>query len=330
MKVSIIIPIYNVEPYIERCLLSALNQTYQDIEIILVDDCGQDNGMAVARQVVGNHPNGFKVRILKHEYNRGLSAARNTGIESAVGEYLYFLDSDDEITLDCIEKLSQPLEKQKLDFVIGNYKVIGSEKKYSQLKLKQGILFGNDKISHSFFVSNWYEMAVNKLLNKEFILNHELFFEEGLLNEDKLWSFMLACQAKSMGIVEDYTYNYCIRDDSIMQTNFENRLPHLLKITKELINYAINNDLSFNVNAYNFIEAFKTKIFYGIISNKCNSVKRRQIYAFFRTYILPCSSLKNFSKKTYIRNIHYEFHPLLGYYIYELMFYIRHFTVRGI
>lgn len=324
IKVSIIIPVYNVEPYIERCLLSVLNQSYQDIEIILIDDCGQDNSMIVAQQIVNDHPNGHKVHILKHEYNRGLSAARNTGIEASIGEYIYFLDSDDEIMLDCIEKLSKPLENQKLDFVIGNYQVIGCEKKYPLLKLKQGILLSdNDKILLNFLKKNWYEMAWNKLLNKKFILNYKLFFLEGLLHEDKLWSFMLACQAKSMDIVPDFTYNYFIRDNSIIQTNFEKRLPHLLKLIEELINYAKNNGLSSNLNVCNYIERFKWSIFHEVVvSNSNDSAKRKEIYNFFRKCILSYSTLKKNSKKEIIRDGHYLFCSKLGYYIYMLLLYI--------
>ena len=98
MKVSIIIPVYNVAKYIERCLLSVLNQTWPDLEVILVNDCTPDNSMEIVRRVVASHPRGAVVRCLEHEENRGLSAARNTGISASVGDYLYFLDSDDYIS----------------------------------------------------------------------------------------------------------------------------------------------------------------------------------------------------------------------------------------
>jgi len=316
--VSIIIPIFNVEPYIERCLMSALNQTYQNIEIILVDDCGQDNSMVIAKQIIENHPNDCKVHILKHEHNRGLSVARNTGIEAATGEYIYFLDSDDEITLDCIEKLSKPLEKQELDFVIGNYQKFLIGGKISQSKLKQGILYGNDKILHDYLTYKWYELAVNKLLNKKFMLDHKLFFAEGLLNEDILWSFMLACQAKSMGMIQDCTYNYYKRDGAITQIDLDKGLPHLLRIVQELRIYAVKNDLSLNVEAYNYIEMLKLSIFY----RKYDSMKHKQIYAFFRENVLPYPLFKNMTMKKKLFNVHYKLPLSLGYYVYELTTYL--------
>ncbi len=90
MKVSIIIPVYNVAKYIERCLLSVLNQTWQDLEVILVNDCTPDNSMEIAGKVIALHPRGAMVKCLEHEKNRGQSAARNTGIRVATGDYLLF------------------------------------------------------------------------------------------------------------------------------------------------------------------------------------------------------------------------------------------------
>ena len=104
MKVSVIIPVYNVALYVERCLLSVLNQTWQDLEVLVVNDCTPDNSMEIVRRVVVGHPRGAMVRVLEHEVNRGLSAARNTGIRAATGDYLYFLDSDDYLPSDSMSR----------------------------------------------------------------------------------------------------------------------------------------------------------------------------------------------------------------------------------
>jgi glycosyltransferase involved in cell wall biosynthesis len=98
-------PIYNVEQYIERALLSALNQTYQNLEILIVDDLGHDNSMNIVYQLKHTHPRGNCIRIITHKKNLGLGGTRNTAIESAQGKYLYFMDSDDAIVPDCIETL---------------------------------------------------------------------------------------------------------------------------------------------------------------------------------------------------------------------------------
>ena len=117
MKVSIIIPIYKVEPYIERCIQSVLRQTYRDLEVILVDDCTPDRSMELAKACIEQSPLSKDLQIvyLRHEQNRGVSVCRNDGIDAATGEYIMFIDSDDHITDDCVETLVKPLENYPYD-----------------------------------------------------------------------------------------------------------------------------------------------------------------------------------------------------------------------
>ena len=106
LGVSIVVPVYNVAPYIESCLKSVMGQTYAgDMECLLVDDCGSDDSMAIAERMIGAYTGPIRFQILHHEHNRGLSAARNTGTDAATGDYVLYLDSDDELTQDCIERL---------------------------------------------------------------------------------------------------------------------------------------------------------------------------------------------------------------------------------
>ena len=120
MKVSIIIPVYNVGDYIEDCLRSVIRQVYSgDIECIIVDDCGTDNSIALAERLMASYKGPIQFIILHHQHNRGLSAARNTGIDVAQGDYIFFLDSDDELTDDSIATLTKPLETERYDVVLG-------------------------------------------------------------------------------------------------------------------------------------------------------------------------------------------------------------------
>ena len=106
MKVSIIIPVYNVEQYVEECLQSVANQTMTEgIECIIVDDCGPDNSAAIAKRFIDSYQGDIRFTFLQREKNGGLSAARNTGIRAATGEYVYFLDSDDYLVPSAIETL---------------------------------------------------------------------------------------------------------------------------------------------------------------------------------------------------------------------------------
>ena len=125
-SVSLIIPVYNVAEYIQTSFYSALNQTFQSIEYIIIDDCGTDNSMNILYDILDAHPRRSDVRIYHHDENRGLSAARNTGLKKATGEYVYFMDSDDEIVADCIEMHYKSIQRSNADFTVANIRLIGA------------------------------------------------------------------------------------------------------------------------------------------------------------------------------------------------------------
>ena len=114
-KVSIIIPVYNVEQYLAQCLDSVINQTYKNIEIICVNDCSLDNSFKILDEYSKNDK---RIKIINRENNGGLSAARNTGLDNASGKYIYFLDSDDWIDLDYIEKMLNAAIKNEVEVVL--------------------------------------------------------------------------------------------------------------------------------------------------------------------------------------------------------------------
>lgn len=216
IKISVIIPVYNVAPYITDCLHSVMRQSYQgSIECLIIDDCGTDNSMEVVNSVLNDYNGKIDFKVLHHECNRGLSAARNTGVACATGDYLYFLDSDDELTDNCLELLAAPLKDVAYDFVIGGYKISGSTKSYPSVTLHDGTVLHGGDITKSYYRGEWYMMAWGKLCNAEFLRSNQLLFKEGLLHEDKLWSFQLACLACSMYVVNKESYIYKIREGSI-------------------------------------------------------------------------------------------------------------------
>ena len=120
-KVSIIIPVYNVSDYIERCIRSVMEQTYQIIECILVDDCSPDDSITKAESLIRQYGGSVEFVILRHDKNIGLSGARNTGINHSTGDYLYFLDSDDEITPICIESLMKVARENPTSDIVQGY-----------------------------------------------------------------------------------------------------------------------------------------------------------------------------------------------------------------
>lgn len=239
IKVSIIIPIYKVESYVERCMESVFHQTYRNLEVILVDDCSPDRSMELARKCIEVSPLSKDLQFvyMRHDHNRGLSAARNTGIDAATGEYVFFLDSDDEITDDCISLLQEPLRDFSYDFVNGYYEVRGWDLNFPPQTLKGG-LFGVKNIAKAYQCNQWHCMAWNKLCNLSYIKANDLYFQEGLIHEDELWSGLLASTAKSMYSVPVHTYIYYVRNNSIT-TNETNdvKLTHSLRILKGFYEY---------------------------------------------------------------------------------------------
>lgn len=236
LKVSIIIPVYNVEAYIERCISSVLNQTYDNIEIIIVDDSSPDNSIEIAKKLISKHRCANKVIFTKHHQNRGLSASRNTGINLSTGDYIYFLDSDDEITSECISILVNTANNSnRPDFVIGDIDII-SNSNIPDLYLKMGSKYitNNEEILRLFVLSHWYVMAWNKLIKSTFLKKENLYFYEGIIHEDVLWSFLLANKAVSMASITNRTYKYYIRNNSLTTSPTQKNVESLYVIIKEI------------------------------------------------------------------------------------------------
>ena len=239
MKVSIIIPIYNVAPYIADCLRSVLEQIYPSIEVILVNDATPDDSMKQAAPWIEKIQERFEVQVVNHTNNRGLSAARNTGMKVATGDWIYFLDSDDEITPNCVELLAaKAAEYPDVDFVIGEIKYVGTSWRFP-LKCDSYVA-GNKHILHDYTTYQWYMMAVNRLYKKAYLLQYKLTFKEGLLHEDELFSFQVATTARAMAAVYEKTYIYKVRNEGNITAqrklkNFED----ILYINKEKLEYML-------------------------------------------------------------------------------------------
>lgn len=239
MKVSIIIPVYNVSPYIERCIKSVMNQTYQDIECILVNDASPDDSIDIAKLLIENYDGPIQFQILSHGHNRGLSAARNTGIDASTGDYLYFLDSDDEITPDCIEKLSRPvLNDPTIEMVDSCFTIITTDKNNVTSEAFQSrpqLEFSSRESVRNFFFSrqNVHQSTWNKLTNKNFILKNNLYFKEGICWEDFLWYFQYNRLLHHLYIIPDNTYYYYIRPKSITTSTSSKRIHYFYGIIYE-------------------------------------------------------------------------------------------------
>lgn len=309
-KVSIIIPIYNVEEYITECMRSVISQTFCDYEIILVDDCSKDKSLERAVSVLDSSKSNYKV--LHHKKNLGLSAARNTGFFEAVGEFVFFLDSDDSISSDCLELLVKKADSLGCQMVVGGIDVIGNGDSIPNLKTNVVCYSSNKAVFNSFLTGDFYMMAWNKLIRRDFLLNNHILFTEGLVHEDYPWSFEVACKLDSIAFVNIPTYNYLVRENSLQTDKDFNR--HFLafkQILREIASIAIHTNHSESDIFLWWFERQKA-LFFGQTVTSGSLKMQKEMYNVIRD-TLP---INKFSKSF----CHYLFPSLIGFYLYKHFF----------
>lgn len=219
--ISVGIPVYNVEPYIEKCLLSVLNQTYERLEILVVDDLGTDQSMQIVEKLVDSHPRGNQIRVITHPQNRGIGEARNTIIRECKGQYVYFIDSDDYMELNAVELLYAQAKEHDTDVVIASHRKValatGEELPTFQYSTYH-LIYGNDAFANYVCADLRWHIAIvvwNILFSVNFLRKNNLLFT-GRKDEDALFLSDYYSEVKSAVIMPDITYNYVARPDSIM------------------------------------------------------------------------------------------------------------------
>lgn len=261
MRISIVIPVYNVAPYVEKCLASVMAQAEPDIECIVVDDASTDGSLEIVRRLINAYPGPVEFRLEIHGQNRGQSAARNTGTRLATGECVFYLDSDDELLPDGLARLAAVARQDGPDFVIGAHAVCGKGDPVVSPRLGPGLIEGGDEILSAFLRGDWPLMPWNKLLRREFIERNQLRFEEGLVLEDELWSLIVACRAKTMGVVEQATYLQRIRDNSTMTSNaVARRFSSWMNILRLMDSFVKSEGLDGNIPLKEYIEVRRSEL----------------------------------------------------------------------
>lgn len=220
IKVSIAIPVYNVSKYVEKSLRSALNQDFQeDYEVLVIDDCGTDNSMEIVRNVVANHVRGNIVRIIQHEKNMGLGPARNTSIENAQGKYLFFLDSDDWISTDCLSVLYKEAEAENADAVVGSlYRVEEKSERILERNIYPYTIV--DKVAAGVYMLNHAPDMHVEVWNKLFRLDYLKVNKIGCVHrifEDYNFDFKFRATVSKIILIPKVTLFYNIRENSILR-----------------------------------------------------------------------------------------------------------------
>lgn len=235
-KVSVIVPVYNVEKYLKNCVESLINQTYENIEIILVDDGSTDNSGKICDEL-SKKDNRI---IVIHKENEGVSKARNTALEQSCGEYISFVDSDDSLEAGSYENLVQQMESNDLDVLAFQYYI---NEKDSQENNDDVTLVSceealtrcvSDNEEKCFIPAVW-----NKLYRVETLKEYLKFCPQYIIAEDMLVTMKVLKHAHRIGEIHHEYYNYTQREESVMHVYKKNKCSTIYaheEIYEELIN----------------------------------------------------------------------------------------------
>lgn len=291
--ISVIVPIYNVEKYVEKTIISIINQSYKDLEIILVNDGSEDNSLKICQDYakIDNRI------IVLNKKNGGLSDARNYGLDNAKGDYILFVDGDDYIHYQMIEILYTCAQKSSSDIVVCNYTRINENENTidKQIELKQianlntytntealSKLFKDD--THVIFTVVWNKLYIKTLFD-------EIRFPFGKIHEDDFTSYKLLDMAKKIGYINIPLYYYVKRNGSILSSGLNEKSFQKVDAYIERANYCIKNEkvVTEAINALlwlygSYIKEYKQK--YGENDFLLEHIKKyKECWRYYKKYI---------------------------------------------
>ena len=276
-KVSVIVPCYNVAPYIAQCLDSLINQTLLDIEIICVDDCGTDTSMDIVREFAKRDE---RIQIIKNDQNSGLSASRNNGVQHSSAPYIMFCDSDDWFALEMCEKMLNAITDNDADMAICGTDVIYEAN--DDLKQSDDKYFAIHHVGTcdmTIDIQNLYNVcAWNKIYKRKIMESHNVWFPTGLKYEDNYFFHAYCPWVKKIAFVKDKLYKYRRRIGSIMNATYANKQVNLdpLKVAIAYYKYLVAQNILRNREDW-----YWQNIFYILFCNtlqNSNSKYHNQCY----------------------------------------------------
>jgi len=313
-KISVIIPLYNAENYISKCLDSIVNQTYKNFEIIVINDKSKDNSWDVLNEYVAENLN-IDFKIISNEINLGLSKTRNKGMEIATGDYILFMDNDDTLADEL--SLQHFIDKtdNDPDIILGKTRFllndIPKESNYHKLKNKKETYIDHE-ILDGFFSGEWAVTAWNKLYNADFLKRNSLKFLDDLLHEDELWAFETAVAANKINFLDQETYVYYSMSNPNSMTatvGLKNIEHYLIILTRKLEMSSEKGLYAKSSLAESYLKNFAN---YTILSNVC-----KMDFGIFKTFYIKITIEfeKNFPQKGL-----FSLNPILAYYLYKMKF----------
>lgn len=305
MKLSIIIPVYNVEQYVEKCLTSCLTQNVpsDDYEIIVINDGTKDNSLSVIERVAKEHSN---IRIFSQE-NQGLSMARNNGLDKARGDYVWFVDSDDWIEQNCLAEIIQKIYENDLDaltVVAANVYGDNIKRRMEWGMIKEKIFTGRD-----FAMKIGYIVCVPfTIYRRNFLLENKLSFMPNVFHEDSEFTPRAYYRIKKIGVYNDITYFVRQNPNSITRSVNPKKSFDLLKVARSLYDFAKSTDKRY---AKHVKRGIITDINSALLGAKDFSFKELQL---FREELINNRDLfkcyfSNFNLKFYLEGLFFYFSP---------------------
>lgn len=302
VRISVIVPVYNVQDYLNTCLDSLVEQDFINFEVVCVDDGSTDNSASTLKEYAPSIKN---LKIIAQE-NRGLSAARNTGIRNASGDYIIFLDSDDYLEKGALKKLDEICENEHPDAIAFNARIFNTDRDISKLYTERIIDDNRVWKGMDFFSENYARYsnfnlipACFYLFKRSVLCDNNLFFREGLYHEDILFTTVALSYIESLILINSPLYNYRIREGSItkqpvtlkhlkdtlsivaaLDSFFKDQNKYVSRMIFDLFMRAVNRSIDMNcyVAILRHIRKLSNKKYYFEYRSK----KARKNYTIFR------------------------------------------------
>lgn len=289
-KISVIVAVYNTEEYLDRCLESLLNQTYKNMELVIVEDCSTDS----SRKLLKKYKENENIKIFYNKENRGLSYSRNYGLKKSTGDFIGYIDSDDYVEPDYYEKLMSSIKDNKSDIAICDIKLVDEQTN----KIQRCKCYANDFDVYSVVNNGFAASACNKLFKRKNIEKYP--FAEGKVNEDIAVVIPTVIQAKKISYA-DTCYFYVQRGGSIQNSKFSDKRFDIfdgVKTTLERIKK--EQDYEFYKNAIVYNQLILLLMF--AIPKERNFIKRYKFLKKFNELSKDCKITKNTNYLEYLEN----------------------------
>lgn len=252
-SISIIVPVYNVEDYIQKCIESILNQSFTNYELLLIDDGSKDNSIKIVEEYLQKD---LRIKLI-HQENMGLSEARNTGIKHSKGDYILFVDSDDYLEEDSLEKISKIIKSSDYDIILNNgYRIESSNKRLIRNNDNRYYISGRQYMIENIKRDTYFPAVWLNVYSSRLIKENQIYFKKGRLHEDVEWFPYLLNYCSKIKTTNIILYNYNIRNNSI--TTQKDQHKNGLDLIKSVIELK---------TSFSSLEKAERKIFFDYLAN---------------------------------------------------------------